>query len=239
MLTAGGKGGLVTALDKRTGKQLWRSAGLADEPQFASLVAADIRGVRQVIAVTDESLSGVDAAEGRVLWRVLRKAHVKVAVAPIVRGDYVFAVSGSSIGCDLFRIDRAGDGAFAAARIYSNRSLLSQHGGIAMVGGLAYGHSDGKGWVCLDATNGEIRWREKEALGQGGLTYADGRCYLRDAKSGEVMLIEASDAGWNECGRFTPGGLSGRPYWAYLAVANGRLYVRDQGLLTAYDVKGR
>lgn len=57
-----------------------------------------------------------------------------------------------------------------------------------------------------------------------------------------MALVEASPEGYREAGRFTPPGSPDRGRsraWAYPAVANGRLYVRDLGVLWCYDVGGQ
>ena len=63
-----------------------------------------------------------------------------------------------------------------------------------------------------------------------------------DEATGNVALIEASPAGWNEKGRFkldpqtTIRSPQGR-IWTHPVIANGRLYLRDQDLIFAYAVK--
>jgi len=64
------------------------------------------------------------------------------------------------------------------------------------------------------------------------------------SESGEMTLVEASPAAYNEKGRFTPPNppkhtRNREMAWAYPVVANGRLYIRDLGVLWCYDVKGR
>jgi hypothetical protein len=65
--------------------------------------------------------------------------------------------------------------------------------------------------------------------------YADGRLYFR-YENGVVVLIEASPSGYAEKGSLTIPGVRD-PSWAHLAVADGRLYVREQDNLYCYDVR--
>jgi hypothetical protein len=51
-----------------------------------------------------------------------------------------------------------------------------------------------------------------------------------------VGLVEATSTGYKEKGRFTIAD-QGFPSWAHPVVSGGRLYVRDQGMLTAYNIK--
>ena len=68
-------------------------------------------------------------------------------------------------------------------------------------------------------------------------TYADGHLYLL-SENNVVGLAEATPAGYRETGRFTIPD-QGWPSWAHPAVSGGRLYIRNQGILTAFDVAGR
>jgi len=85
-------------------------------------------------------------------------------------------------------------------------------------------------------------WAERNALGKGALSCADGMLYCLEENSGTVALVEASPNGWKEHARFkldpqtTIRNPQGR-IWTHPVVANGKLYLRDQDLLFCYDVK--
>ena len=53
-----------------------------------------------------------------------------------------------------------------------------------------------------------------------------------------LQLVEATPAGYKEKGRFRTAD-QGFPSWAHPVVSGGRLYIRDQGTLAAYDIKAR
>jgi hypothetical protein len=53
-----------------------------------------------------------------------------------------------------------------------------------------------------------------------------------------VGLAEASPAGYKEKGRFRTLD-QGLPSWAHPVVSGGRLYIRDQGTLSVYNIKAR
>jgi outer membrane protein assembly factor BamB len=108
------------------------------------------------------------------------------------------------------------------------------------VGEHLYGYSEEKGWVCQSFATGEVVWREKEKLGKGSLTYADGRLYLRlEDGPGTIALIEATPEGYREKGRFQQPDRSKNNSWPHPVVAGGKLYIRDQDVLLCYDVLGK
>lgn len=239
VVTPGGSKGAVVALNKQSGALLWQSKEFTDPAHYSSLIVAEIGGVRQYIGLTAQSVMGIAAADGKLLWRAPRRGQTAVIPTPIVAGDSVYVTSGYGVGCNLFKISSQG-GKFSVQQVYANKVMVNHHGGVIKVGDFAYGYSDGKGWTCQNFKSGEAKWQNKDKLGKGCLLYADGHFYLRqeDGK-GPVVLIEASPDGFKEHGRFDQPHRSSANSWPHPVIAKGRLYLRDQDVLLCYDVKAR
>jgi len=237
IFTPGGKDGAVVALDKRTGAVVWRSTEFTDDAHYASLVLAEIGGVRQYVQLTSESVAGIAAADGKLLWRAPRKGATAVIPTPIVHENFVYVTSGYGAGCNLFEIT-ATSGKFTAKQVYANKVMVNHHGGVLRWKDHVYGYSESKGWTCQEFATGKEVWQVKDKLGKGSLIYADDRLYLRqeDGK-GTVALIEASPAGYQERGRFDPPARSDKNSWSHPVIANGKLYLRDQDALLCYELK--
>ncbi len=232
----GGEKGTVLALDKATGELLWQTREYTDRSDYTSIVVAEIAGIRQYVHLSQKSLVGISPETGKVLWHTLRQGATAVIPTPIIAGDVVYVTSGYGVGCSLFQVSRQGD-AFKVGEVYASKDMQNHHGGVVKVGEHLYGYSDGKGWVCQELRTGKTVWREKDRLGKGSISYADGFLYLRseDGK-GTVALIEATPAGWKEQGRFDQPLRSKKNSWASPVLAGGRLYLRDMDLLLAYEV---
>lgn len=237
VITPGGMEGAIVALNKKTGAVLWRSKGFTDSPHYSSLIVAQIGRVRQYVQLTAESVVGVAAADGKVLWRVERKGRTAVIPTPIYSDGCVYVTSAYGIGCNLFKISEAG-GKFTADEAYANKVLGNKHGGVIKVGDCVYGHADDKGWTCQDFKTGEARWQYNK-LGKGSLIYADRRFYLRAEDKGTMVLIEASPEGFKEHGRFEQPDRSDKKAWPYPVIAHGKLYLRDMDTLLCYDIKAK
>ena len=147
LFTPGGKKGAIVALDKKTGSLLWQSTEFTDGAQYSSLVPADINGVHQYIQLTAESVAGVDAATGKLLWRAERKGATAVITTPIYANNEVYVTSGYGVGCNAFKITKDASG-FKTEELYANKNMANHHGGVILLGDYVYGFSDGKGWVC-------------------------------------------------------------------------------------------
>lgn len=238
MVTPGGPRGAIVALNKQTGALIWQSAEFKDPAHYSSLIATEIDGVRQYIQLTAESVAGVAADNGKLLWRANCHGETAVVPTPICADHQVYVTSGYDVGCHAFGI--AGDAAgFKAEALYANKEMVNHHGGVVLLAGCLYGHSESKGWVCQDFKTGAVVWSH-HGVGKGSLCYADGHLYLRsEGGRGTVALIEASPGAYVEKGRFDQPDRSDKNSWAHPVVANGRLYLRDQDVLLCYDVKRR
>lgn len=236
----GGPKGTVAALDKRTGRVLWRSTEATDQAAYASPIPAEIGGVRQYVVLTNQGLMGV-GTDGRLLWRHPRRYSTEVVNSPIVQGAMVYTTVGSGQGCDLIRVAREGR-EFRVESVYSNKNMSNHHGNVVLVKDHIFGTSDKQGWLCQSFASGEIAWSERGKIPPGSVTYADGRLYTYGERDGTVQLIEANPAALTVVGRFKipQHSQSRKPagwIWTPPVVAGGRLFLRDQELLFCYDVK--
>jgi len=238
----GGPKGTVAALDKRSGKVVWRSAELTEQAAYTSPVAADIDKVRQILVLTNQGLRGVAAANGKLLWKSDRRLGTEVVNSPIVSGSLVFTTVGAGRGGELIRVRREGD-RFAVDEVYSNKNMANHHGNVVLLDGHLYGASEQRGWICQGFESGEVVWAaERGKLPSGSVTCADGRFYCYGEKDGSLTLVDASSKACNILARFVVPKKSERRkpaggLWTPPVVANGRLFLRDQDLIFCYDVR--
>jgi outer membrane protein assembly factor BamB len=258
--TPGGDKGTLAALDKNTGKVLWRSTGLKNKAPYSSAVVSAAGGVRQYVQnsyISDPEegvISGFAANDGKVLWTapLSKLSSYSIAPTPIVRGDLVYVTAGYDYGCHLYQLKRTGDG-FTAKDLYKPRerkAVKNTHGGVVLVGEHIYGHSEKNRWICQEFKTGKIAWEERDKLDcySGSITAADGMLYLY-SDEGTAVLLKADPKEWQEHGRFDIPEKSKVPetrrtsrsakIWAHPVVANGRLYLRDQELLFCFDVSAK
>ena len=241
LLPIGGSGGTLGAFDK-TGKLLWRTAGITNPMSYTSAVRVEIGGVRQYMLLAgipgrDRGgvLAGISPTDGKVLWRIEFPGSVAICSDPVLCGDVVMAGCGYGVGAGFYRITKEGN-AFSAAQIHFDESLLSHHGGIVAVKDHFYLLSDRKGLTCIEAKTGNIVW-ENRSVGKGSLTYADGKLIVRsESGDGTVAMVEATPEGYKELGRFNQPDRSDRNSWTYPVVVGKKLYLRDQNVLLCYDL---
>lgn len=234
--TPGGTTATLVALDKQTGKPVWTCRVPAgDGAAYASPIVALAGGLRQYVQFLAGGVVGVAARDGRFLWRYDRPANNTANCStPLFAEGCVFAASDYGTGGGLARLVRQGDG-IEAQDLHFTKHMKNHHGGYVLVGGCLYGADDPGSLACLDFKSLNVRWEDRRP-GKGSVAAADGRIYYRN-ENGPMILIEANPKQYVECGRFNPPDRSGKNTWSNPVLANGKLYLRDQGALLCYDIK--
>jgi outer membrane protein assembly factor BamB len=235
LCTPGGSDGTVLALNRNTGKKIWRTTDWTDTAGYSSIIIKTIHGKRQYIQLTGASVAGIDPDSGDILWRAARQGKTAVISTPVVEENIVFVTSGYGVGCNAFGIHKQG-AQWTAKEIYANLNIANHHGGVVKRGNHVFG-SSGATFRCLDIETGELAYNER-SVGKGATVYADGHFYLRSEK-GPVALIVATPKGLTEAGRFQQPNRSGKQTWPHPVVANGKLYLRDQDILLCYDIAAK
>jgi len=233
MVTPGGRKGAVVALNAKTGKLIWQSTDFTDGAQYSSLIVRDFGGIRQYIQLTGQNVVGLGANTGEVLWKAPRTGRTATISTPVFHEGSLFVSSAYGVGCNGFEVKAAG-GKFTTRQTYANKSMANHHGGVIRVGNFVYGSSGGT-LACLNLKTGEEMWRERSA-GKGAIVIVGKQIILR-AESGPVSLVEVNPTKYNEISRFNQPERTRARAWSHPVVSNGILYLKDQDLLLAYDLR--
>jgi outer membrane protein assembly factor BamB len=248
VVTPGAKDAALVALDKKTGKEVWRTAVPDLGPQgrdgsaYSSIVVSNAAGVRQYVQLLGRGLVGVRASDGKFLWGYNRIANNVANIStPLVRANWVFASTGYQTGSVLLELQKTADGGVQPKELYflDGKTLQSHHGGLVLVGNYVYGgHGHKAGFpICVEFTTGRVVWGgdiRNAGSGSAAVVYADGNLYFR-YQNGVMLLVQATPDGYHERGSFNipDVGLS----WSHPVIADGKLYLREQDALYCYDVR--
>src|SRR5688572_7797064 len=233
LVSPGGRGASIVALRKTDGSLIWKSQN--DEPGYSSALLHPVGSVQQAIVFTAERALGIDVADGRLLWSYNRVANRTANIAtPIARGNRVFLSSDYGTGAALLALSADGNGV-KASEVYFSNEMRNHHASSVLVGDYLYGFSSSI-LTAMHFDTGKVAWRDR-SVGKGSLVFADQRLYLF-SENGVVGLADPNPAAYVERGRFQikTGSL---PTWSHPVVSGGRLYLRDQDTLYAYDVTAR
>ncbi|MCP3961846.1 MAG: PQQ-binding-like beta-propeller repeat protein [bacterium] len=249
VVTPGHIEALMVALNKETGEEIWRTQGRrlgpvgADGAGYSSAVISEAAGTRQYVQLVGRGLIGVEAESGKLLWNYNRVASDIANIAtPVVHGDYVLGSAGYGTGSALVKI-RKDDEAFHADEVYFLEADVMQnhHGGLILHEGTVYtGTGHNKGFpLAVDFMKGEVVWgpERTEGADSAAIVYADDRLYFR-YRDGRMILIEATTDAYHEHGTFMIPDVE-KQSWTLPVIAGGKLLLREQDNLFAYDIRAR
>ncbi len=245
MCTPGGDDAALAALNKHTGKVIWKSRiANAGGSGYASIVVALAGGIRQYVTLLGASrgVVGVRADDGQFLWSYNKIANGTANIpTPIVKGDHVFCSTGYGAGSALLKLVPTSAGGVEAKEVYflKGNTLQNHHGGMVLLGDHIYGgHGHNAGLpFCLNVQSGAFAWKPVRGPGDGSaaVVYADGNLYIR-YQNNVMALVQASPMGYRLVSRFNlPSSLG--TGWPHPVVVHAKLFIRGHDQVLCYDVK--
>ncbi|MEM7147135.1 MAG: PQQ-binding-like beta-propeller repeat protein [Verrucomicrobiota bacterium] len=227
----------VAKLDRRTGETKWRA--LEDRramfgSAFSSPVIATIGGKRQLVVQARMELSGLDLETGKVLWSTEVKAFRGMNIlTPMVIGDEIFTATYGG-GSFLFRVSREGD-AWSVAPVWNDEKIEGYMSSPLAIGEHIYLLGRDERLYCLERATGAVAWKTKEKFGKYLSMVANGTRVLALDDEGEMLLFEASPAGFEVLDRRR---VTKEDTWAHVGVEGDLVLVRGLRSLAAYRWRG-
>jgi outer membrane protein assembly factor BamB len=228
---AAGKDGCLLALDRQTGKEVWRS--LPDPAGYANPILADSHGARQMVCWTPTNVHGLDPRTGRRLWTIPFAVTYGTSIATPIFQEGLVLVSSYYEGSKAIRLGPAPTDAAVAWEDRRNlRGLMSQP---LYRDGHVYLLDKQHGLTCFELRTGAKRWDDGNRLTPKGrnpqatlVWVGDGDRALALNSDGDLVLVCLSPAGYRELARANIIG----PTWAHPAYAGDCVYARsDQELV--------
>lgn len=189
-------GPTLVACDPASGETRWTSSGSGGTYSSPRLV--ELAGRRQILNVNQRDVTGIDPADGSVLWTFPWPGMWPKVGQPIVLDSSRVLVTASyGVGSFLFEVV-AKDGGFEARELWKSNQLKTKFSSAAVLGGHAYGLDEGR-LACIDLVDGKRVWKnEKFGFGQH---QRFGDRLLVQTESGDIVLGQVAPAGFRESGR--------------------------------------
>lgn len=230
----GGRGnGAILAYDLATGNEKWRWD--AEAPQYASPALLTVDGTKQIVTLTEKSVVGIGAADGKLLWQLpfLPQRRAYNAATPIVDGQTVI-YAGAARGTRAVKIEREGVG-FITKELWSNPELAPQFNSPVLKDGLLFGFSDRGYLYCMSAQNGQTAWTDTTQRGRGFAAILDaGSCLMALPSNSELVVFKPSDKRYEQAALIK---VSDTATYAHPVIAGNRILVKDQDAVTMYTLE--
>jgi outer membrane protein assembly factor BamB len=229
----------VVAFDQATGTEKWRSEGIGPMG-YGSPTGITVDQVDQIVVVTPVGVAAVRASDGKVLWKYAHPCKIPIPNVTPLGGGRLFVTGGYLAGSAIIQVTQEG-GNWSVKEL----ATINQMGGHCHPALLYQDHlyllgnmnERSDGMICFDLA-GKVVWqtRNNPNLDKGGsILTADGLMYVMDGKTGELYIVQPSPEGFKSLGKTKL--LGGKEIWGPLALAGGKLVIRDQSQMKCVDLQ--
>jgi outer membrane protein assembly factor BamB len=229
----------IVAFDQATGTETWRSVEIG-AMGYCSPMKTTIDQVDQIVIYTPIGVSAVRASDGKVLWKYAHACKIPIPNVTALGGGKLFVTGAYLSGSAIIQVLQEG-GQWTVKELAS----INQMGGHCHPALLWQDHlyllgninERQDGMVCFDLA-GKALWqtRKDPNLDKGGsILTADGLIYVMDGRTGELYIVEPSPQGFKSLGKAKL--LGGKEIWGPLALAEGKLVIRDQSQMKCVDLR--
>lgn len=229
-----GDEGALVAYDKTTGKEVWRVDG---PPAYASPVAFDHGGVRQIVTLDDVSFFGAGATDGDPLWSLPFTTAFQQNTPTTLRYDGNFILSGYQWGTAAIKVEPPAKpgGAWAVSEVWKTTDAELYMDSPVLVGDHLYFRSNKRAgtFVCLDPATGELVWQGPGRWASYASVIAVDDRLLVLTDEAELKVIAADPSGYRELASWE---VADSTTWSHVALSGSRVFVKDEEHLAAFDL---
>jgi outer membrane protein assembly factor BamB len=239
---AGGEGNAVVAMDKLTGKDVWKSLS-TQEIGYSPPTIINAGGVPQLVIFHGHGLVGLNPDNGKVYWtEAISTAYAMAIMAPRQGGDYLFAGghSGQSVG---LKLDPAKPSVTRAWRGSRSHGLAPVSGTPFVEDGIAYG-IDGNGlFRAMRIATGERLWgtskpvngkndTERGPVEGAAFVTKNGNRFFIFGENGDLVIARLSPEKYDEISRMklldpVAAGLGRSVVWSHPAYSGKCVFARN------------
>jgi outer membrane protein assembly factor BamB len=236
----GGQNHAVVALDKLTGKELWRSLS-STEPGYCPPSHLVVDGKASILVWHPEAMAALEPETGKAIWTVDLKPSYGMSIArPQQEGNLLYA-SGIGSTSVLLRLSSDGSKVNELWRGEQKNSLYAANATPLIIDGVIYGSDCQTGaFMAVDTRDANRLWQTYKPIQEGERRLSHGTAFLTRqgenfwlfSETGALILAKLSRKGYQELGRMKvlePTGESfGRPVvWSHPAFANQCVFCRN------------
>jgi len=231
----------VVAYDKLTGELKWKSPVLSGSAGYVSPSLVKVGGDDHLVMIMSSkgfgrsagggSVAGLDPLSGTVLWTYGNwQCGIPVPHAVDAGDGRILITGGYSAGAAMIKVQKAADGTYSVAELFKNVNFGAHTQPPILYKDHFYAqytiNERSDGLVCM-TLDGQIKWKtgDDPSFNKGGAVLADGLLFSVDGNK-LLYLIEPDPSGFKPLASaelLEPG-----ENWAPIALADGKLLIRDQ-----------
>ncbi|TDU80891.1 putative pyrroloquinoline-quinone-binding quinoprotein [Prosthecobacter fusiformis] len=183
---------VVIALDKNTGKQVWKFARISEAKNkfsFSTPLVIEVNGRRQLITAGSGVVNSLDPLTGKEIWKARYDQGFSVVPRPLYAHGMVYVTTGYGKPVAL-AIRADGEGDVTDTHIaWKIEKFVPHNPSMVIVGDELYFVADNGVLTCADAKTGAVHFQER-CTGpiSASILHANGLLYLQDEKGLGVVV---------------------------------------------------
>jgi outer membrane protein assembly factor BamB len=254
----------AVAYNKNTGEVVWKTSNLGNE-SYSSPSVVKIDGEDHLAFVISSTnpighrdlpqtlgkIVGIEPLTGKILWEYDQwQCHITVPSAVDAGDNKVLATGGYELGAVMIKVEKQADGSYGTTELFKTEEFGEHTKPPLLIDGYFYGqyatNSRRDGLTCMNM-EGEIMWKTKREpdFNKGSMIYTDGLILATDGMK-TLYLIEPDPTGFKPLAssELLVSATSDDPMasrfgtmnWAPIALADGKLLIRDQSRMMCVRV---
>ncbi len=243
--------GLV-AYNKISGDIVWKTEAIGNET-YASPTVAKIAGEDHIVMVFSSTntymhrdintspgrIIGLKPQTGKILWEYNNWENaIQVAPALDAGEDRIIVVGGYEHGVVMIKIDKKSDGSYGVTELYKHNDFGDHTKPPILHKGYFYAQfstNSKRDGLCCMSMDGKVMWKTMRSplFDKGSMILADGLILATDGRK-TLYLIQPDSSGFKP---LTSAEILGDGQnWSPMALADGKLLIRDQSRLMCLKV---
>jgi outer membrane protein assembly factor BamB len=220
--------GALTAFDVETGAVKWTNN--LDGPAYASPILVTLAGVRQLVTFMQKDFVGVDAATGKLLWKLPAKTEYDENSITAISYKDMLIFSRMNQGVFAIRLTKQ-NGEIVPEEVWGNTENMLYLSTPALQGNTLFGFSMLKKgqFFAIDADTGKTLWQGPGRMGENAaILNVGGSAFVALTNEANLIVLPINAKEYAPTVQYT---VANSPTWAHPVISGNRILIKDETTL--------
>jgi outer membrane protein assembly factor BamB len=225
--------GALTAFDPATGAVKWSNP--LDGPAYSSPIVVNLGGVRQLVTSTQKNVIGVEAATGKLLWKLPAKTQYDENSVTAVAYKDMVVVSREGQGLTAIRLEKQ-SADLVPREVWNNKENLMYLNSPVVEGNRLFGLSQQKKgqFFAIDLDTGKTLWQGPGRMGENAaILNLGGKMLLLLTNEANLIVLPADAKDYTPLVQYS---VANSPTWAHPLVTGNRIFIKDETTLRSLKI---